>query len=135
VATGQADDTNDHVSSDQHRTTWNAIKLTLKKVNQVSGAFPPLQTVTGLLLDLVDLYEVRYLALSGHSRINSSKQNSAIISSIDRVSKRIQSLHDSIVNHEAASGPEEVRTRKQLNMSVSLMSCIFLHLILNHPVD
>jgi hypothetical protein len=40
------------------KVSWNAPKLLLELANQAS-AFPPLQTVAGLLLNLVYRYEVR----------------------------------------------------------------------------
>jgi hypothetical protein len=76
ATTGQTVHTNDRVPTTQrHRTmtrwkkvSWNATKLTLELINQGSVAFPPLQAVAGLLLNLVNRYEVRYPALSYDSR-------------------------------------------------------------------
>jgi hypothetical protein len=143
VATGQAVHTNDHVFINRHgstmsrrkKATWNTIKLALELMNQAS-AFPPLQTVAGLLLNVVNRYEVRYPALSCDSRIYSSKVSSANKDSIQSVAIRIQSLNDGIVQRGSASDPDELKRRKQLDMSVSLISCIFFYyLIFDHPVD
>jgi hypothetical protein len=70
AVTRQAVNTNDHDSTDQHDSTisrwkkvsWNATKTTLDLV--ASGAFPSLQTAAGLLLNLINRYEVRYSTLS-----------------------------------------------------------------------
>jgi hypothetical protein len=143
--TGQAVHTSDNVPPDQDHSvmskwkkgSWNATKLTLELVSQGSAAFPPLQAVATLLLNLVNRYEVRYPALSCDSRIHSSKVTSGNKNSIQSVATRIQSLYDSvIVQRGSASDPGELKRRKQLDMSVSLMSCIFLDcLIFDHPVD
>jgi hypothetical protein len=145
AATGQAVHTNDDVPPDQHhsaisrwkKVSWNATKGTLELMNQVSGPFPPIQTVAALLLDVVNGYEVRYSALSCHSRIYSSKLTSANEDSIQSVVKRLQYLNDSIVEHGTDSGaPRELERQKRLKSSVSLISCIFpCYLIFDHPVD
>jgi hypothetical protein len=67
ATTGQTVHTNDPVRATQHDSTmsrwkkvsWNETKLILELVNQASEAFPPLQSVAGLLLNLVNRYEVR----------------------------------------------------------------------------
>jgi hypothetical protein len=144
VATGQAVRTSDPVPANQDHSmmsrwkkgSWNATKLTLELVNQGSAMFPPLQTVAALLLNLVNRYEVRYPALSCDSRIYSSKLTSANKDSIRSVAIRAQSMYDFIVQRGSASDPDELKRRKQLDMSVSLISCIFLYyLIFDHPVD
>jgi hypothetical protein len=67
ATTGQTAHTNDPVPPNQHHSTippwlkkvsWNAPKLLLELMSQAS-AFPPLQTVAALLLNLVNRYEVR----------------------------------------------------------------------------
>jgi hypothetical protein len=136
ATTGQTVHTTDHVPTTQRHSTmsrwkkvsWNATKLTLELVNQASVAFPPLQAVAGLLLNLVNRYEVRYLALSRacDSRIYSSKLTSANKDSIQSLAKRIQYLNDSIVQHGSDNDPGELKRRTQLNMSVSLTCYIFL---------
>jgi hypothetical protein len=125
---------NDHVPTTQHHSTisrwkkvsWNATKLTLDLV--ASGAFPPLQTVAGLVLNLINRCEVRYLALSRDRRIYSSKLTSANKDSIQSVVKRLQYLNDCIVLHGSTNDAGELKRRDHLNMSVSLMSCIVLYL-------
>jgi hypothetical protein len=144
ATTGQTAHTNDHVPPNQHHTSrtmswlknvsWNAPKLLLELMNQAS-AFPPLQTVAALLLNLVNRYEVRYLALASDSRIYSSKLTSANKDSIQSVAMRIQHLNDGIVQHGIVSDPGELKRRERLNVSVSLMSCILLYLIFHQTVD
>jgi hypothetical protein len=134
----------DSVPTAQHRSStmsrwkkgsWNATKLTLDLANQAS-MFPPLQTAAGLLLNLVNRCEVRYSAFkSCDSRICSSKLTGANKDSIQSVVKRIQYLNDSIVEHGSDSNAGELKRQKQLTTSVSLMFCIFLYLIFDHPVD
>jgi hypothetical protein len=140
AATGQAVHTDDNVPSNQHRSaisrwkksSWNATKATLELVNQSSGAFPLIQTVAALLLDVVNGYEVRYSALSCDSRIYSPKLTSANKDSIQSAVNRLRDLNNSIDEND---DPRQLKRREPLKMSVSLMSCIFLYLIFDHPVD
>jgi hypothetical protein len=145
ATTGRAVHTNDQVATTQHHSTmsrwkkvsWNATKLTLELVNQGSVMFPPLQTVAGLLLNLVNRYEVRYPTLScDSSRTYSSKLTNANKDSIQSVVKRLQYLNGSIVPHGSDSESDEPERQKRLRLFVSSMSCIFLYyLIFDHPVD
>lgn len=52
-------------------TAYNAAKLTLDLVKEGSGAFPPLQTVTGLLSSIIAQYDVR----TKNSVFNDSNQD------------------------------------------------------------
>jgi hypothetical protein len=144
ATTGQTVHTNDDsVPTAQHHSStmsrwkkgsWNATKLTLELANQVS-MFPPLQIVAGLLLNLVNRYEVRYSALSCDSRVYSSKLTGANKDSIQSIANRIEYLNNSIVPHRSANDASELTRQERLKSSVLLMSCIVLYLIFGHPVD